>query len=99
MENPRNREQSVTPIIDVSHDDQNIVVRDTVFKWGDNDGKTFTERVELIYDKIVYWKKNLFLLPTGKSGKLYIDESVKLLNSWVEGTAFFRSLSNTSQSN
>ena len=64
-ENPRNREQSVTSTIDVSHDDQNIVVTDTVFKWGDIDGKTFTERVELTYEQVVYWKKNLFLLPTG----------------------------------
>ena len=62
------------------------MVTDTVFKWGDIDGKTFTERAELIYEKAVYWKKNLFLLRTGKSGKLYIDENVKLLNSWVEGT-------------
>ena len=75
--------------INFSHDDQNIVVTDTVFKWGDIDGTTFNERVEQIYEKVVYWKKNLFLLPTGKSGKLYIDESVKLLNSWVEGTALF----------
>ena len=58
-----------------------------VFKWGDIDGKIFTERVELIYEKVVYWKKNLFLLPTGKSGNMYIDENVKLLNSLVEGTA------------
>ena len=85
--NPRNREQSVASTINVSHDDQNIVVTDTVFKCGDIDGTTFIERVEQIYEKVVYWKKNLFLLPTGKSGKLYIDESVKLLNSWVEGTA------------
>ena len=35
----------------------------------------------------MYWKKNLFLLPTRKFDKLYIDESVKFLNSWVEGTA------------
>ena len=87
QENARNREQSITSTIDVSHDDQNIVVTDTVFKWGDINGKTFTEGVELIYEKVFYWKKNLFLLPTGKSRKLYIDESVKLLNSWVEGTA------------
>ena len=52
------------------------MVTDTVFKWGD--ATTFIVRVELIYGKVVYWKKNLFLLPTGKSGKLYIDESVKL---------------------
>ena len=45
----------MTSTIDVSHDDQNIVVTATVFKWGDIDGKTFTERVELIYEKVVGW--------------------------------------------
>ena len=54
-ENPRNREQSVKSTIDVSHDDHNIVVTATVFKWGDIDGKTFAERVELIYEKVVGW--------------------------------------------
>ena len=63
--------------IDVSQDDQNVVVTNTVFKWGDIDGKTFTERVELIYEKVVYWKKNLLLLSTRKSGELCINESVK----------------------
>ena len=68
----------MTSTIDVSYDDQNIVVTYTVFKWEDIDRETFTERVELIYVKVFYWKKNFFLLPTGKSGKLYIDDSVKL---------------------
>ena len=77
----------MTSRIDFSHDDQNSEGTDTVFKWGDIDGTTFIERLELMYEKVVYWKKNLFLLATGKSGKLYIDESVKLLNSWVEGKA------------
>ena len=63
------------------------MVTTTVFEWGDIDGKTFAEIVELIYEKVVYLKKNLFLLPTRKSDKLYIDEGMKLLNSWVEGTA------------
>ena len=58
----------MTSTIDVSHDDQNILVTDMVSKWGDIDGTTFIERVEIIYEKVVYWKKNLFLLPTGKFG-------------------------------
>ena len=41
--NPRNREQSVTSKIDVLHDDQNIVVTDMIFKWGDIDRATFIE--------------------------------------------------------
>ena len=28
-------------------------------------------------------KKNLFLLPTGKVGKLFIDELTKLFNAWI----------------
>ena len=28
-------------------------------------------------------KKNLFLLPTGKAGKLFIDELTKLFNAWI----------------
>ena len=59
-ENPRNREQSVTSTTDVSHDDQNIVVRDTIFKWGDIDGKTFTERVELIYEKKLFTERKTY---------------------------------------
>ena len=70
--NPRNREQSVSSTIDALHDEQNILVTDMIFKWGDIDRATFIERAELIYEKVVYWKKNLFLLSTGKSGKLYI---------------------------
>ena len=36
--------------------------------------------------KLFTGRKTLFLSPTEKSAKLYIDESVKLLNSWVEWT-------------
>ena len=62
----------MTSTIDALHDEQNILVTDMIFKWGDIDRATFIERAELIYEKVVYWKKNLFLLSTGKSGKLYI---------------------------
>ena len=50
-ENPRNREQSVTSTTDVSHDDQNIVVTDTVIY----EKKLFTERKTYCF----YWLENL----------------------------------------
>ena len=43
-ENPRKREHLVTSTINISHNDQNIVITDTVFKWGDIDERTFTEK-------------------------------------------------------
>ena len=55
-----------------------------LYKWGDFDDKTFENNVHRAYDVIVYWRKNLFLLPTGKFGKAYIDENTRLMNAWVE---------------
>ena len=58
-----------------------------IFQWGEVDGKEFTGRVEQIYEKIVYWKRNLLLPPTGKTSRSFIDETVRLLNSWTERSA------------
>ena len=45
-----------------------------IFKWGTNDGKTVIDSINTIYEKIVFWRKNHFLLPTGAAGKRYINE-------------------------
>ena len=55
------------------------------YRWGNVDEKTFEKNLHFVYEKIVYWRKNLFLLPTGKAaGKRYIDETTRLLSAWVE---------------
>ena len=54
-----------------------------LYQWGDYADKHFEENLHLVYEKIVYWRKNLFLLPTGKAGKQYIDEITRLINAWV----------------
>ena len=33
--------------------------------------------------KCVFWRKNLFLLPSWKAGKSYIEESARLVNDWI----------------
>ena len=43
-----------------------------IFNWGEYDGTIFTNHLEEVYDKIVYWRSNLFMLPTGNCGKQYI---------------------------
>ena len=56
------------------------------FKWNDVDGLTFENLLNDIYGKIVYWRKNLFLLPIGAAGKKYIRELARLLQAWVYGS-------------
>ena len=40
-------------------------------------------RLSLAYKKIVYWKKNLFLLPSGQAGKSFIDEIFIMMKEWI----------------
>ena len=39
-----------------------------------------------VYDKVVFWRKNIFLLPSGRFGKLYIEETTRLINSWTHNS-------------
>ena len=39
------------------------------FVWGDVDGNSFTSLLDQVYNEIVHWRRNIFSLPTGRSGK------------------------------
>ena len=34
-----------------------------------------------VYNKVVHWRKSLFLLPSGSTGKCFIEEMTRLINS------------------
>ena len=42
------------------------------------------EEINHPYEKTVYWRKNLFTLPTRKVGKLFITEMTQLIETWCE---------------
>ena len=49
-----------------------------------NENITLIERkIYSAYNEIIYWKKLLFLLPTGAAGKGFIAEMIRLVNSWT----------------
>ena len=35
------------------------------------------------YEKTVFWKKSLFMMPNGAFAKSYVTELTKLINRWV----------------
>ena len=51
---------------------------------GNSPSHVFEANVSTMYEQIVYGKRNLFLLPSGKAGKQYIDETTKLMNEWLQ---------------
>ena len=77
----------------------NIVTPEVRYKWGRYDSYQFEENLSLVYEKIVCWKKNLFLLPSRRAGKQFIEETTKLRNEWLhdsplKGIAFKGSYDN-----
>ena len=56
----------------------------TPFLWGSLDGDEFKRKIEEIYEVVVCWKRNLFLIPSGHSGKAFVDEVARLFKCYAE---------------
>ena len=54
--------------------------------WEERDGTLFTYNLNEGYQKIAFWKKNLFMGPAGNAGKKYIKEVTRLWNAWTQDT-------------
>lgn len=48
--------------------------------WGKLKGDKIEEWVSKTYNKIVRWKRNLFMTPSGQAGKQYIEKTAKTIN-------------------
>lgn len=58
-----------------------------VFFWGETPGSMFQCQLNQAYEKVVYWRRNLFLVPTGNAGKQFIKETTSLINCYVDDSA------------
>ena len=56
------------------------------FFWGEKKRSDFTNSLNEVYERIVFWRKNLFLLASGSSRKRFIRESTRLIHSWIDAT-------------
>ena len=57
------------------------------FRWGEKDGKTFAESINLCYKETVHWRRNLFKFPTGKSGKALVRKLARMFQAYADGSA------------
>ena len=78
---PENRE---TPLAENNNGDTTREAEK--FWWGEMRGSTIEKDLVHIYEKVVFWRRNLFMMPNGSSGKAYIRETTRLLNSWSENS-------------
>ena len=57
------------------------------FVWGDVDGTTFSSLLDQVYNEIVHWRRNIFPLPTGRGGKMFVCELSRLFNAYYPGSS------------
>ena len=57
------------------------------FVWGTCDAETFTHSLSAAYAETVHWKRNLFLVPLGNSGKKFVQELSRLFRAYAEQSA------------
>ena len=57
-------------------------------KWGDLRGKELQTAVDDAYLEVVRWRRNLFMLPTGKAGEDFIEEITSLFNHFNNASPF-----------
>ena len=48
--------------------------------------------IDATYEEIVFWRRNLFLLPTGAAGKKYVVELTKWIEYWNNESEFYRDI-------
>ena len=66
-----------------SHDSNGNGDYETYF-WNDVRGTVFEKDSNDANEKIVHWKRNLFMMPSGAVGKKYIEEITRLLKLWIQ---------------
>ena len=54
------------------------------FIWGESDSECFIPAISSAYKEIVHWRRNIFMIPSGPSGKEFILEITTVLTAFVE---------------
>ena len=57
------------------------------FTWGNVEGVTFKSAVNTAFMEIVHWRRNLFMIPSGKAGKEFVQEQARLWRAYATASA------------
>ena len=75
------------PINIIMEENEGTIESMSEFMWGEKPSNVFTHDLNFIYEKVVFWCKNIFKLPSGSAGKNFIKECTRLVTSWTSKSA------------
>ena len=56
------------------------------FKWGNISGNDVVSQINLIFEQVVHWRRNIFMPPSGNATKSMMQEMVTLIKAWNDNT-------------
>ena len=57
------------------------------FTWGSYNGKVFCTSINLAYEEVVHWRRNLFQVPSGSSGRAFVSELARLFQAYADSSS------------
>ena len=57
------------------------------FTWGSHNGEVFREKIYSAYEEVVHWRRNLFQVPSGSSGKAFVSELARLFQAYADSSS------------
>ena len=57
------------------------------FCWGSHEGKAYYDAVTTAYNEVIHWRRNVFLVPSGTTGKAFVSELARLMQSYADGSS------------
>ena len=64
-----------------------IPIASPTFSWGSLDAALFCSKITEALEETMYWRPNLFSIPSGASGTQFVAEQARLFRAYAEGTA------------
>ena len=68
-----------------SNDNDAAASRTIEYPWSQTGNTISSNTIDKIYNEIVFWRKNIFLLTSGSCRKRDIEETTRLLDEWIHG--------------
>ena len=58
----------------------------TNYEWGRLNSKQFHKAISSPYEETVFWKRNIFLIPSGRSGKTFVQQLARLFRAYADAS-------------
>ena len=83
---------AISPMSDGEHPNCDVSWPETAlqpptFMWGPYQGADFCTLINTAYDEVVQWRRNLFQVPSGSSGKAFVLELARLFQAYADSSS------------